>query len=296
MKGVATVIKDSFEEFIEKIPRNIHCNTKSYVSTNVAIFIPEEFVIARKINTLDYHFVIFHTTPPPVKLGDVNIQFKKGNFISIEPGVDLEVLPIHSVGKVKFISISIKNDFFNKIAQEILNMDKIKFERKGKAYSHQILDLIELWMGEMIAFGEVCPLMIESIETQLVIQLLRDSLPNKLRNTRSKLTVNDYISKSIEYMNQYYNSNISIAEICKSIYISPCHFQRIFKKHMNRTPYNYLMELRINKAKEKLLEDKTSIEEISRQCGFVSTAHFSSVFKGMEGVSPTVFRKEKSCN
>ena len=92
-------------------------------------------------------------------------------------------------------------------------------------------------------------------------------------------------------MNEYYNSNISIDEICKNIYISSCHFQRIFKKHMNQTPYNYLMEIRVNRAKEKLLEEKIPIEEIARLCGFVSATHFSAVFKRMEGISPSAFRK-----
>lgn len=287
------MMKNSFDEFIKKIPKNIHSNTKSYVSTNVAIYIPEEFVIERKIRTIDYHFIIFHTTPPPVKVGDLSIQFKKGNFISIEPGIDVEVSPIHSVGKVSFISISIKKDFFEKISRQIVDMKEIKFEKKGNAYSHQILDLISLWTCELLGFGEICPLMIESIETQIVIQLLRDSLPKRLLNKRIKFTDNDYIDQSIKYMNDYYNSNISITEICSSIFISPCHFQRIFKKHMDQTPYNYLMELRVRKAKEKLLEDSIYIEEIARLCGFVSTAHFCSVFKRMEGVSPAVYRKEK---
>lgn len=284
--------KDSFDEFIESIPINIHCNTKSYLSDRVAVFIPEEFVIERKIKTVDYHFVIFHTTPPPIKIDDSTIQFKKGNFISIEPGVYVEVEPIQSVGKVRFISISIKKDFFNSIASQILDFNKVQFEKRGNAYSHQILDLIGLWTNEMINFGETCSLMMESIETQLVIQLLRDSLPKRLFNQKRRFTDNNYISKSVEYMNNYYNSNISIPEICKSIYISPCHFQRIFKKYMNQTPYNYLMNLRISKAKEKLIEDTNSIEEIARICGFVSTAHFSSVFKRIEGVSPTLYRKK----
>lgn len=290
---MVSVKKDSFDQFIEEIPINIHCNTKSYVSKNVAIFIPDEFVIQKKIKTLDYHFVIFHTTPPPVRIGNTTIQFKKGSLISIEPGLFLEVSPINSVGKVSFISICIKKDFFNEIAQQIVDMDKVKFENKGNAYSHQMLDLISLWTNEVITFGENCPLMIENIETLIVIQLLRDSLSNRLINGRRKFTENDYISRAIEYMNQYYNSNITIPEICKNIYISTCHFQRIFKKHMDQTPYSYLMELRVSKAKERLLEDTISIEEVARLCGFVSTAHFCSVFKRMEGVSPTVYRKSK---
>ena len=283
--------KDSFDQFIDDIPINIHSNTKTYLSRNMAMFFPEEFVTGIEIKTLDYHFVIFNTTPPAVRIGNRSIQFKKGSFMSVEPGVYLEVSPIDSVGKVSFVSISIKKEFFEAIAKKIVLMDRIKFEPKGRAYSHQVLDLIRLWTNEVVTFGEICPLIIENIETLLVIQLLRDSLPNSLINCRGKFTDNDYVSKAIEYMNEYYNSNITIAEICKNIYLSPCHFQRIFKKQMDQTPYNYLMELRVSKAKEKLLKYDISIEEIARMCGFVSTAHFSSVFKRMEGVSPTYYRK-----
>lgn len=286
------MMKSSFEEFIENIPKNIHSNTKSYVSKNIAIFIPEEFVIERKIKTLDYHFVIFHTTPPSLNIGDKEFQFKKGSFICIEPDREVKVNLIQSTGEVKFISICVKKDFFEKIASQIINMQKIEFKINDNAYSHQILDLIELWIKEIIDFGENCTLMIESIEIQLVIQLIRDSLAKFLIIGRNKFTDNDYIDRSIKYMQEYYSSNIRISEICNNIFISSCHFQRIFKSHMNQTPYSYLMGIRIDKAKEKLKSNQAHIEEIARLCGFVNTAHFSSVFKRVEGISPSEYRKD----
>ncbi len=288
------MIKDSFDEFIESIPVNIHCNTQSYLSRNVAIFIPEEFVIHKRVKMFDYHFVIYHTTPPPILIGNTSVQFRNGNIMGVEPGVYLEVSAKESLSKESYISISIKKDFFSNIAHEIVDMEEIRFERKGKPYSHRILELIKLWINEIVAFGENCQPMIESIETLIVIQLLRDTLSDRLIKGKSRFSNNDYITKAIDYMNEYYSSNITIAEICKSIYISPCHFQRIFKKDMDQTPYNYLMEIRVNKAKERLLEDTISIEEVARLCGFVSSAHFSSAFKRMEGISPSAFRNSKN--
>jgi AraC family transcriptional regulator len=61
-------------------------------------------------------------------------------------------------------------------------------------------------------------------------------------------------------------------------YPSQCHFQRIFKNATNKTPYQYIIEFRINKSKEKLKED-IPIAEIARLCGFLSGGHFSTVFK-----------------
>lgn len=284
-------MKNNFDEFIEMIPKNIHSNTKSYVSKNIAIFIPEEFVINRKIKIRDYHFVIFHTTPPSINIGNKEFQYKKGSFICVEPGIDIEVDPIHSSGDVKFISICVNKDFFERISSQIIDKEKIEFKYIDNAYSYQLLDIIKLLISEIMNFGENCPLMLEGLETQLVIQLLRDSLPNLLVHRKRNFTDKDYINQSIRYMQEYYSSNITINEICSIIYVSPCHFQRVFKKQMKQTPYNYLMEIRVDKAKEKLIDGKNNIAEVARQCGFVSTAHFSSVFKRIEGVSPSEYRK-----
>jgi len=285
------MVKTNFDEFIEMIPKSIHSNTKSYVSKNIAIFIPEEFVIKRKIKTIDYHFVIFHTTPPTINIENTEFQYKKGSFICIEPGIEIEVDPINSLGDVKFISICINKGFFERIASQIIDKEKIGFQNIDNAYSHQLLDIIKLLISEIMNFGENCPLMIEGLEAQLIIQLLRDCLPNSLIHRKKNFTDNDYIDQSIRYMQEYYSSNITINEICSMIYVSSCHFQRVFKKQMKQTPYNYLMGVRVDKAKERLIDGQDSIGEVARQCGFVSTAHFSSVFKKIEGVSPSEYRK-----
>lgn len=285
-------MKLSFDEFIEMIPKNIHSNTKTYVGKNIAVFIPEEFVVEREVKIADYHFVLFQTTPPPIIIADVEYKFKKGSFICIEPNMTISVKPIQGVGIVKYISISIDKEFFEKLTLNIIKKEKIKFNINGNAYSHQLLEMLELFIKEIIHFGESCPLMIECMETQMSIQLIRDSSPNFLTHERNYFTDNDYIEQSIRYMQEYYSSNITIKEICNIIFISPCHFQRIFKKSMKQTPYNYLMKIRIDKAKEQLIKSSDNIEEIGRLCGFLSVSHFSSVFKRFEGISPSEYKKK----
>lgn len=286
-------MKLSFDEFIESIPKNIHSNTKTFIGKNIAVFIPEEFVVERELKIPDYHFVLFQTTPPPIRINDVEYNFKKGSFICIEPNISVRVKPLQSTGMVKYISISIDKDFFERLASNILK-EKIKFNKMSQAYSHQLLELIELFIKEIISFGESCPLMLECMETQISIQFLRDSFPDFLTYSRNYFTDNDYIEQSIKYMREYYSSNITIKEICNIIFISPCHFQRIFKTSIGQTPYNYLMKIRIDKAKEKLIKSSDNIEEVGRLCGFLSVSHFSSVFKRFEGISPSEYKKNNS--
>ncbi|NLK38070.1 MAG: helix-turn-helix transcriptional regulator [Epulopiscium sp.] len=93
-------------------------------------------------------------------------------------------------------------------------------------------------------------------------------------------------------MQEYYSANISINDICNLIYLSPCHFKRVFKDCTGQTPYQYLMKIRLEKAKEILKEKESSMEEVARLCGFVNTGHFATVFKRNIGMSPSEYRKQ----
>ncbi|MDR2053488.1 MAG: AraC family transcriptional regulator, partial [Treponema sp.] len=60
-----------------------------------------------------------------------------------------------------------------------------------------------------------------------------------------------------------------------------------FREKMRLTPYQYFLQLKINKAKELLLEGRLSIKEISYKLSFSSPYYFSRLFKGKTGVSPS---------
>lgn len=75
-----------FDNYIENITPDIHNKTKSYISTNLAIFEPEDFILDKEICFDDYHFIMLFTTPPPAKIDKKPRQFKKGNLVSFDPG------------------------------------------------------------------------------------------------------------------------------------------------------------------------------------------------------------------
>lgn len=57
-------MKSRFNDFIKNIPKNIHNNTRTFIGKNIAVFIPDSYVVNKSTIINDYHFVIFHTTPP----------------------------------------------------------------------------------------------------------------------------------------------------------------------------------------------------------------------------------------
>lgn len=283
-------MQQPFDYFVDRIPDDIYSATKTYISEYIAIFEPEGYVMGEKLHFDDYHFILFFSDSPVTLIDGKEYRFKKGAFRVFLPWNVIEVIPTDAkLGK--YVTVSVKRDFFEKITSRISGGKEFKFTAFENNYSKQLLDLIGNFQREMMNCDEAFPVVIESICIQLVCQLIRD-INSGISAGKSKINKDNlYISKAIQYMQEYYFTNITIKDICSKIYLSPCHFKRVFKDYTNRTPYQYLVNIRLDKAKEILKKGDYSMEEAARLCGFINPGHFSTVFKRNVGMSPSEYRK-----
>ncbi len=284
-------MKQDFSYFIGTIPQDMYSRTKSNICQHIAIFEPEEYAVGEVICVDDYHFILFFSTAPITRINNSEYQFKKGSLVVVQPWEEVYGIPCEDREYGRYIHIAVKKDFFQKIAKEITDSEEFKFKRIQNTYSKQVLDLIGNFQRELMDNGESFPLMIDSICTQLVFQLIRDLNSDTVGNMSNISKDNKYINKAIQFMQEYYSANISIKDICNLIYLSPCHFKRVFKDYTGQTPYQYLMGIRLEKAKEVLRKKENSMEEVAKLCGFVNSGHFSTVFKRNMSVSPTEYRR-----
>lgn len=285
-------MKKGFDYFVKKIPGSIHDNTKSVISKNIAVFIPEEFVIAKKMTVEEYHFVICFTTPPLATILESEYQFKKGSLICLAPGDDILVHLPTSPSPAKYMTICVNVEFMQNIYLQTGGQGKLAFKKLDNTYSYQLLEGIEALIHEVLHYESTSPLMLESLENRIALQLLRDSSNMSRKPYKSKQDLQESVQQAIEFIETYYSSNITIQDICDAIFISPSYLQKVFVKHVGKTPYQYIMECRHKKAKEMLEATEAPIEKIARQCGFVNSAHFSTAFKQREGIPPLVYKRQ----
>ena len=99
------------------------------------------------------------------------------------------------------------------------------------------------------------------------------------------------VSTLIFYLNENYMRQISLDSISKSIYMSPAYISKVFKEEMGESPINYLIKIRLAKARELLLEGRHSIKAIARTVGYDDVYHFSKLFKKYHDVSPSKVKK-----
>ena len=93
------------------------------------------------------------------------------------------------------------------------------------------------------------------------------------------------------YLNENYTEKISLDLIAKNMYLSSAYISKIFKEETGEAPINYLIKLRLEKAKEQLeRKDDTSIKLVSTNVGYDDVYYFSKLFKKYYGMSPMNYR------
>jgi AraC-like DNA-binding protein len=102
------------------------------------------------------------------------------------------------------------------------------------------------------------------------------------------------ISKSIFILQESFDTPVNIEKLAKDLPMGYSTFRRAFKKITGSSPNQYLLDLRLNKAKDLLLSTKLNINEIADQTGFDSIYYFSKLFKKKNAGSPTSFRTKKT--
>lgn len=98
------------------------------------------------------------------------------------------------------------------------------------------------------------------------------------------------IAPTIEYMRSNPLTNMSLPELAEISHISESCFRRLFKKHFNMTPVEYIKEKKINKAKSLIRSNMYAINEVSQLVGYEAPSYFSKVFKKTTGMSPGEYR------
>ena len=85
---------------------------------------------------------------------------------------------------------------------------------------------------------------------------------------------------------------VSLEELARLNEVSIRQLERLFHKHLQRTPSQYYLELRLARARSLLLRSESQVRDIALACGFVSAAHFSKCYSRLFGVSPIGDRKQ----
>ncbi|GGM38779.1 hypothetical protein GCM10011351_26130 [Paraliobacillus quinghaiensis] len=103
---------------------------------------------------------------------------------------------------------------------------------------------------------------------------------------------NGLMEEALEYIHQYYTEMLTLQMVADHIHISRNYFSILFKRYSDKNFIDYVIDLRIKKAAELLMNTSLKVYEVAKKSGFNDVKYFSKLFKKMTGHSPGDYRAE----
>ncbi|MCV2403404.1 AraC family transcriptional regulator [Marinomonas sp. C2222] len=97
-----------------------------------------------------------------------------------------------------------------------------------------------------------------------------------------------------DYLQEHYKDEFSLSKVAEHSCMSQYHFSRVFTSVFGESPNAFVARLRIEKAKQLLVTEGSSISEICTEVGYSSIGSFSSLFSEKVGMSPSQYRRQLS--
>ncbi len=193
--------------------------------------------------------------------------------------------------EIEFINISLEPKFLVNCADKSIDSNRIEILPQFAIEDAVIYSLGLALKTEIESDNSASLLYAESAATMLAVHILRHYAVQKsiikhfaggISQSKLKLVIN--------YINDNLDRNLSLTQLAELVYMSPNNFVRLFKQSTGITPYQYVLQCRIEKAKELLKYQKLTLTEISQKLGFYDQSRFTNTFRKHVGITPKRYR------
>lgn len=192
----------------------------------------------------------------------------------------------------EFALVSIEPKFLACAAHDISGLGGLELVPKLAVDDPLVASLI---MGLDREAAKGCPegnSYAESLATMLGVHLARNyaAKPLRIRDPRGALNRHQ-LARVIDFVHAHFAQDIPLSALATVAGLSSYHFARLFKQSTGLAPHQYLVQVRVERAKALLIQSRESVTSIALQVGFCDQSHFATHFKRAYGVTPRAFRQ-----
>lgn len=174
-----------------------------------------------------------------------------------------------------------------------LPVDCVELVPHLPVYDPLLKHIVLVLQAETEAEGVADRLYARSLADALAVHLLRRlGTCRPSMETRPGGLSKHTLRRTTEYIEAHLEEALSLTDIAAVAQTSPDHFGRLFRHATGRTPHQYILMCRIERAKRLLVESTLPIIDISRQVGFTDQSYFTAVFRKHVSTTPKAYRAD----
>ena len=212
-----------------------------------------------------------------------------GNLTVAPPG-PVPVLRLQT--PAEFVHCALTEEFVGGVLAEMEKRPTLNPTFRTGLRNSALRSILELLMAELEAQSPDGRLYAESLAHALATRYLmlndRPSLKSESNTSPLPLRI---LNRVREQIGARLCEDVSLAALAKESGYSRAHFLRMFRAATGLTPHQYILEVRLDHARQWLGRKNTSLIDIAAYCGFSSQSHMTSVFQKRLGVTPAQFRR-----
>ncbi|MFY9189383.1 MAG: AraC family transcriptional regulator [bacterium] len=191
-----------------------------------------------------------------------------------------------------FLDIMVDKDYFDEICTLIYGKSEVCFYSENNLWTHHLDHLVESFAKESLDHQAGQAFMLDCLGNQILVELLRsvrNNMPLVVGNHPCPAKPN--IKRAIEFLREHFNLEFCLEDVAKVANLSSYHFIRMFRAQTGKTPYQFVRDIKIEKACSLLRFTDLPITEVCFLSGFNDPSHFASAFRKKMGASPTCYRR-----
>ncbi|MBP2630369.1 MAG: btr 2 [Firmicutes bacterium] len=247
-----------------------------------------EKYLGKITRTLQHHEIVFFTE------GKGNIIIEKKRY-SVKEGMLFYICPdvLHSIEMdtekpVCFLSVhfSYAHVGFNESKWTIRDEVKmLPLHSAQELKNHYPIEdifkkLVDSWNEKLPGYEFI---------TKTLLQQLLIAIFQNMRKQNRNYSISLKIEKIIQYMHQNINNRVTLPELSEMVHLSSFYLSRTFKESTGYSVIEYFNKMKIDKAKELIIDGNKKVKEVAQELGFSDEFYFSRIFKKIEGISPSEF-------
>lgn len=218
-------------------------------------------------------------------------KLKKGDFLIFNPGVYHEE-NLSPGEQVSELHLGFDNIYLEGLPRNYLLKETASPVVRLKKYNKEFDDIIHQIINEQAKNEPGFDIVLKSLSMRLLVLLLRETYCDDEFEESNSLSFNSSDKSSIvqtivSYMNERYTEEISLDKMAKTTYLSPVYISKIFKEETGYSPINYLINIRLQKAKQLLEGGSISVKAAAESVGYNDAYYFSKLFKKYYGYPPS---------